>query len=181
MVDFFKNIYLFIWLHQVLIAACGIFSLHCSIQEFLVTACGIYFPDQGSNRGPLHYECRVLATGPPGKSQPDRFLNASLSSFHFYCFLYQDTHLKVPTGTRQAGQIKGATRLEGSKRNKNNRYRVRETLGTGKDYSKVENDRQRLKWTADIQDHLSAFRRADPIARSADCSDFYIGFPVSLF
>ena len=68
MVDFFKNIYLFIWLHQVLIAACGIFSLHCSIQDFLVAACGIQFPDQGLNRGPLHYECRVLAAGPPGKS-----------------------------------------------------------------------------------------------------------------
>ena len=31
-------------------------------------ACGIYFPDQGSNSGPLHWEQRVLATGTPGKS-----------------------------------------------------------------------------------------------------------------
>jgi len=53
--------------------------------------------------------------------------------------------IRTPTGTRQAGQIKGATRLEGNKRNKNNRYRVRETLGIGEDYSKVENDRQHLK------------------------------------
>ena len=30
-------------------------------------ACGIYFPDQGSNLGPLHWEHGVLATGPPGK------------------------------------------------------------------------------------------------------------------
>ena len=45
----FLFIYLFIWLHQVLVAACG-------------------FPDQGSNPGPLHWECRVFATGPPGKS-----------------------------------------------------------------------------------------------------------------
>ena len=29
-----------------------IFSLHCSIQDFLVAACGIYFPDQGSNWAP---------------------------------------------------------------------------------------------------------------------------------
>ena len=29
--------------------------------------CGT-FPDQGLNLGPLHWECRVLATGPPGKS-----------------------------------------------------------------------------------------------------------------
>ena len=33
-----------------------------------MAACGIYFPDQGSNLGPLHWECRVLATGPPGQS-----------------------------------------------------------------------------------------------------------------
>ena len=26
------------------------------------------FPDQGSNPGPLHWECEVIATGPPGKS-----------------------------------------------------------------------------------------------------------------
>ena len=42
--------YVFIWLHQV-----------------LVTACGISFPDQGLNPGSLHWELRVLTTGPPGK------------------------------------------------------------------------------------------------------------------
>ena len=36
--------------------------------ELLVAACGIYFPDQGSNLGLLHGEPRVLATGPAGKS-----------------------------------------------------------------------------------------------------------------
>ena len=34
----------------------------------LVEACGIQFPNQGSNLGPLHQEYGVLATGPPGKS-----------------------------------------------------------------------------------------------------------------
>ena len=34
----------------------------------LVVACGLGFPDQGLNLGPLHRELRVLATGPPGKS-----------------------------------------------------------------------------------------------------------------
>ena len=34
----------------------------------LVVTCGIQFPHQGSNLGPLHWECGVLATGPPGKS-----------------------------------------------------------------------------------------------------------------
>ena len=36
----------------------------------LVAAHGVYFPDQGSNLGPLHWEPKVLATGPPGKSPP---------------------------------------------------------------------------------------------------------------
>ena len=36
--------------------------------EFLVAACGILFPGQGLNLGPLHWECGVLATAPPGKS-----------------------------------------------------------------------------------------------------------------
>ena len=34
----------------------------------LVVACGIQFPDQGLNRGPLHWEYEVLAPGPPEKS-----------------------------------------------------------------------------------------------------------------
>ena len=36
--------------------------------KLLVEAYGIQLPDQGSNQGPLHWECRVLATGPPWKS-----------------------------------------------------------------------------------------------------------------
>ena len=34
----------------------------------LIAACGIQFPDQGSNLGPLHWEHGGLATGPPGMS-----------------------------------------------------------------------------------------------------------------
>ena len=34
----------------------------------LVAACGMYFPNQGLIPGPLHWECGVLATGPPGNS-----------------------------------------------------------------------------------------------------------------
>ena len=34
----------------------------------LVAACGIQFPDQRLNLHPLHWECWVLSTGPPGKS-----------------------------------------------------------------------------------------------------------------
>ena len=32
----------------------------CSMQDLV--------PEQGSNPGPLHWECAILATGPPGKS-----------------------------------------------------------------------------------------------------------------
>ena len=34
----------------------------------LLWACGISFPDRGSNPDPPHWELRVLATGTPGKS-----------------------------------------------------------------------------------------------------------------
>ena len=51
---FFFNIYLF--------------YLFICLFLALAAACGIKFPDQGLNPGPLHWEHRVLATGPPGKS-----------------------------------------------------------------------------------------------------------------
>ena len=60
---FYKKHYLFIWLHLVLVAAYG-----------------IQFPDQESNLGPLPWELRVLATGPPGKSLCV-ILNATLREF----------------------------------------------------------------------------------------------------
>ena len=48
----------FIWLHRVFVAAC----------ELIVVACGIPFPDQGLNPGPLHWEHKIFTTGPPEKS-----------------------------------------------------------------------------------------------------------------
>ena len=53
-----KKIYLFIWLHRVLVAACGIFSW--GMRDPV--------PWPGIEPGPLHWERGVLATGPPGKS-----------------------------------------------------------------------------------------------------------------
>ena len=44
-------------------------SIFIAAGELLVVAYGIWSPDQGSNPGPLDWECRVLAPGPPGKSQ----------------------------------------------------------------------------------------------------------------
>ena len=54
---------IFIWLHWVLVVACRIFDLCCVLQE------------QGSNPGPLYWDCGVLATGQPSKSP-------SLSTLH---------------------------------------------------------------------------------------------------
>ena len=49
----------------------GIFN--CGIQALICT-CGIQFPDQGLNLGPLYSEHGFLATGPPGKF-PTTFLS----------------------------------------------------------------------------------------------------------
>ena len=63
--DFLKvHLFLFIWLSQVLVAACG-----------------IQFPYQGLSPGPLHWECRVLTTGPQTKSLNHRFLINSLMDY----------------------------------------------------------------------------------------------------
>ena len=56
--------YLFVWLHQVLVAAC--WDLLVVTHELLAMACGIYFPHQGLNLSPMHWEHVVLATGTPG-------------------------------------------------------------------------------------------------------------------
>ena len=65
---FFKNNICFIL--AVLGLSCGLQDLGSLFWhvEFSAVACGIYFPDQGWNLGLLHWECRVQATGPPGKS-----------------------------------------------------------------------------------------------------------------
>ena len=52
----YLNIYLFIWV-----------SSWLQHLGSLLSACGIYFPDQGSSLGPC-FGSAVLATGPPGKS-----------------------------------------------------------------------------------------------------------------
>ena len=50
--------FLFIfWLHRVLVAARGIFV---AAFKLLVVACGIQFPDQGSNPGLLHWKHGLL-------------------------------------------------------------------------------------------------------------------------
>ena len=70
-------IYLFIWLQQVLVVACGIFS--CSLQTL---SCGMWdlVPGEGSNPGPLQWEWGVLATGQPGKCHRRQVLFVSVLS-----------------------------------------------------------------------------------------------------
>ena len=63
---FLKCIHLFIWLCQVSVAVCG--NFFSSGMGTSVAACGVYFPDQRSSPGPLHWEIGVLTTGLPGKS-----------------------------------------------------------------------------------------------------------------
>ena len=72
--QFFKILYLFIWLHRVVVAACRIFFFFV-----LVAARGILLPQPGieprpPNAGPLHWEHSILATGPKGKSHKTKCL-----------------------------------------------------------------------------------------------------------
>ena len=64
---------LFIWLRLFFIAT----------YELLVAACGIQFPNQGSNPGLLHWELEVLATGPPQESLNHTLSNGILHYLNF--------------------------------------------------------------------------------------------------
>ena len=77
----------------------SILGLCCGMQDLLVVACGVYFPDQGLNPGRLHWELRVPTTGPPGKS----FLfvvGLRVSNFScFFFFLVCKTCIRFKEGT----------------------------------------------------------------------------------
>ena len=96
---FFKTfifIYLFIWLLQVLVAAHRIFDLpavahgvfSCSVQTL---SCAMWdrVPWPGIKPSPLHWEGRLLATGPPS--------GKSLVQLHFWkiLFLIDDWTLRM--------------------------------------------------------------------------------------
>lgn len=72
--SFFKySIYIYL-------AALGL--SYSSWYSILVAVCGIWFPDEGSNPGPLHWEHSVFATGPPGKTPYSPFFSIWLTSVH---------------------------------------------------------------------------------------------------
>ena len=54
--------------YNILFIYLAVLGLSCSTQDLVVVVYGIQFPDQGSNSRALHWEHRVLATGPPRKS-----------------------------------------------------------------------------------------------------------------
>ena len=56
-------------------------------RALLVVSCGIWFPDQGSNLGPLHWERGLLATGPAGKP-PALCSSSSIATWHSALCLY---------------------------------------------------------------------------------------------
>ena len=99
---FFFNIhlFLFIWLHQVLVAAC----------KLLVVVCGIQFLDKGSNPGPLPWELRVSATGPPGKSPKSKaclyvILGPLILITHFPWYIPQRELEVKPTYQREVNTV----------------------------------------------------------------------------
>ena len=48
---------------------------------FLATLCGIWnYLDRGSNPCPLQWKCRVLTTGPPGKSRATLFMRVKINT-----------------------------------------------------------------------------------------------------
>ena len=74
---------------------CGPQDLPSSLQPVgsLVASCGILFPDPGSNPGPLHWDLKVLATGPLGKSSK---VQSWLSIFQKYNLKKQKLGVQGP-------------------------------------------------------------------------------------
>ena len=111
-------------IHQFFISL-AVLGLTCSMQDLpsllqhvrsLAVACGIQFPDQGLNPGPLHWERGVLATEPPEKSFSDRFSNANSTyeeSIHSsFLYLTKNQH-KTPVTFRRKQDIGSWTGRKG--------------------------------------------------------------------
>ena len=65
---FLLSIYLFSYARSYLWPVVWDLWFFIAACKLLVAACGIQFPDQGSNLCPLQREHGILATGPPGES-----------------------------------------------------------------------------------------------------------------
>ena len=79
-----------------LVAACriffswGVWDLRVEVCELLAVTCVVYFPDQGLNPGPLHWEYEVLATWSWGKSP----LANTFKSFSFLASEFMTSYKK---------------------------------------------------------------------------------------
>ena len=79
---------------------------HCARQDLavacrlLVAVCGIQFSGQGSNQGPLHWEHRLLATGPAEKSHhhPRPLFFLILLTYQDWAFKDFLDHYKITAG-----------------------------------------------------------------------------------
>ena len=63
----FLYIYINIWLHRILVVLCGIFNLPCDMWTLTYWMWDLV-SWSGMESGPLHWGCRLLATGAPRKS-----------------------------------------------------------------------------------------------------------------
>ena len=95
--------------------SCSTEDLWLQHEHLLVVACGIQFPDQGSNLGPMHWELRVLATRSPGKSLKGSTFN---SDFEFYYILTDTNDVKLFTEIGQRNERSGLR-----KKKKNKKYK----------------------------------------------------------
>ena len=73
------DLYLYPYLYRLLWVLVATLGVLAEAWELFTMVCGIYFPDQRLNSGPLHWEHGVLAPGPPGKPP-----NTLILDQHYY-------------------------------------------------------------------------------------------------
>ena len=61
--------YLFIYVFGSPGLSCGMWDLCCHVRDLFSCGMRALVPGQGSNTGPLQWECGVPTAGPPGKFQ----------------------------------------------------------------------------------------------------------------
>ena len=72
---------------------------------------GSYFPHQGLNLHPLHWQHKVLATGPPGKS-PNQFFGDPFLNISCLTKAYQTLRKDMKDRDQNKQTIRGLTRIQ---------------------------------------------------------------------
>ena len=99
----FFSIHLFIWLHQVLIVAHGLFNLHHTMRDLQPWRVG----SSSLTKDPTWANCigsAVLTSGPPGKSQSHGILEATVKNLNGLLNVYSEKCWAPP-----ACRIRGMT------------------------------------------------------------------------